>query len=124
MTSLKTSKLVGYPWSDLFDLVLDVASYPEFVPYCREVKILSRATQEPEMTIIVSRMTVGFSVFEGGSATRTTGEGIHRPAPGGRERGRGRGGGPRRAATLWAGSVARRAARRGSDRAGLLGGLR
>ena len=78
MTSLQTSKLVEYPWSDLFNLVLDVASYREFVPYCREVKILSRATQEPEMTIIVSRMTVGFSVFEVGYANRTTGDAIAR----------------------------------------------
>ena len=70
MTSLQTSKLVGYPWLDLFNLVLDVKSYPEFVPHCREVRLLSRRMEEPGMIIIVSRMIVGFSVFEVGYARR------------------------------------------------------
>jgi coenzyme Q-binding protein COQ10 len=78
MTSLQTSKLVGHLWSDLFNLVLDVTNYPEFVPHCREVRILSRTAQDPEMTIIISRMTVGFSVFEVGYANRTTGGAIAR----------------------------------------------
>jgi coenzyme Q-binding protein COQ10 len=78
MTSLQTSKLVGHLWSDLFNLVLDVTNYPEFVPHCREVRILSRTAQDPEMTIIISRMTVGFSVFEVGYANRTTGDAIAR----------------------------------------------
>jgi ribosome-associated toxin RatA of RatAB toxin-antitoxin module len=42
MTSIQATKLVGYPWSDLFNLVLDVKSYREFVPHCREVRLLSR----------------------------------------------------------------------------------
>lgn len=78
MTSVQTSKLVGYPWSDLFNLVLDVKSYPEFVPHCREVRLLSRTTEEPGRTIIVSRMTVGFSAFEIRYANRTTGDAISR----------------------------------------------
>jgi len=72
MTSVQTSKLVGYPWLDLFNLVLDVSSYPEFVPHCREVRLLSRRMEEPGTTIIVSRMTVGYSAFELGYANRTT----------------------------------------------------
>ncbi len=72
MTSVQTTKLINYPWSDLFNLVLDVKSYPEFVPHCREVRLLSRKMEEPGMTIIVSRMTVGFSAFEVGYANRTT----------------------------------------------------
>ncbi|MGC1689420.1 MAG: type II toxin-antitoxin system RatA family toxin [Pseudolabrys sp.] len=72
MTSIQTTKLVGYPWSDLFNLVLDVKSYPEFVPHCRKVRLLSHRTTELGVTIIVSRMTVGFSVFEVSYANRTT----------------------------------------------------
>ena len=64
MTSIQTTKFVGYPWSDLFNLVLDMKSYPEFVPRCRAVRILSHRTAAPGMTIIVSRMTVGFLAFE------------------------------------------------------------
>jgi coenzyme Q-binding protein COQ10 len=78
MASLQTRKLVGYPWLDLFNLVLDVKSYPEFVAHCREVRLLSRRMEEPGMTIIVSRMIVGFSVFEVGYANRTKGDAIGR----------------------------------------------
>jgi len=78
MTSVQTAKIVSYPWSDLFDLVLDVQSYPEFVPHCREVRLLSRRVKEPGVTIIISRMTVGFLAFEIGYSNRTTGDSIRR----------------------------------------------
>jgi len=78
MTSVQTTKLIGYPWSDLFDLVLDVKSYPQFVPHCHDVRLLSRKTSEPGTTVIVSRMTVGFSAFEVGYSNRTTGDAIGR----------------------------------------------
>jgi len=71
MSSVETSKLVGYPWRELFDLVLDVERYPQFVPHCRDVRLLSRTTQEPGVTVIVSRMTVGLSALEVGYTNRT-----------------------------------------------------
>ena len=64
MPNLPTSKLVPYAWSDLFNLVLDLKSYPEFVPHCRAVRLLSCKREGPHTTIIVSRMTVGFLAFE------------------------------------------------------------
>ena len=76
MPSTKTTRLFCYRWSELFDLVLDVKSYPEFVPHCRAVKMLSRKVQEPGRTIIVSRMTVGFLAFQIDYANRTTGDEI------------------------------------------------
>jgi coenzyme Q-binding protein COQ10 len=78
MPRTQTTKFVGYPWWDLFNLVLDVKSYPEFVPRCREVRLLSHRMTEPGMTIIVSRMTVGFSAFEVSYANRTTADTIGR----------------------------------------------
>jgi ribosome-associated toxin RatA of RatAB toxin-antitoxin module len=51
MTNVQATKLNGYPWSDLFNLVLDVKRYPEFVPHCREVRLLSHKMEEPGMTI-------------------------------------------------------------------------
>lgn len=72
MATFQTGKLVAYPWSELFDLVLDVERYPEFVPHCRAVRLLSRKTRAPDLTVIVSRMTVGFSALEVGYANRTT----------------------------------------------------
>jgi coenzyme Q-binding protein COQ10 len=78
MASIQTTKLLCYPWSDLFNLVLDVKSYPEFVPHCREVRLLSRRMVEPNTTIIVSRMTVGFSAFAVGYANRAIADAIGR----------------------------------------------
>jgi coenzyme Q-binding protein COQ10 len=78
MTSIQTTKFVGYPWSDLFNLVLDVKSYPEFVPHCRAVRLLSHRMIEPCTTIVVSRMTVGFLVFDINYANRTTANKIGR----------------------------------------------
>ena len=78
MTSIQTTKFVCYPWSDLFNLVLDVKSYPEFVPRCRKVRLLSHRITEPGVTIIVSRMTVGFSAFEVSYANRTTADTVGR----------------------------------------------
>jgi len=78
MTSIQTTKFVGYRWLDLFNLVLDVKSYPEFVPRCHAVRLLSCRMTEPGTTIVVSRMTVGFSVFEVSYANRTTADTIKR----------------------------------------------
>lgn len=71
MPHVQTTKLLAYPWADLFDLVLDVKSYPQFVPHCRAIRVLSRRTEAPGKTAIVSRMTVGFSALEVGYANRT-----------------------------------------------------
>jgi coenzyme Q-binding protein COQ10 len=78
MTSVQTSRVLGYPWPALFNLVLDVECYPQFVPHCREVRLLSHRMEEPGTTIIVSRMTVGFSVLQLGYANQTVGDAISR----------------------------------------------
>ena len=78
MPSTKKTRFLGYRWSELFDLVLDVKSYPEFVPHCRAVKMLSSKREEPGETIIISRMTVGFLAFQIDYANRTTGDEIAR----------------------------------------------
>jgi coenzyme Q-binding protein COQ10 len=66
---VRIRKRVRHRWDDLFALVLDVESYPDFLPHCRAVRILSRATQGDP--VIVSRMTVGLSAVEVGYANRT-----------------------------------------------------
>ena len=76
MPNLQTSKLVPYTWSDLFNLVLDLKSYPEFVPHCRAVRLLSCKSEGPHTTIIVSRMTVGFLAFEVAYTNRAIGDAV------------------------------------------------
>lgn len=66
------------PWTDLFDLVLDVRHYPAFVPHCRAVKLFSRKVDGEGRAIVVSRMTVGLSALEVAYANRTTGDRVAR----------------------------------------------
>jgi coenzyme Q-binding protein COQ10 len=67
-------KTVPHRWEDIFGLVMDVQSYPAFVPYCREVRRLSRKTDGDTRTIVVSSMTVGFAAVNVSYATRTVGD--------------------------------------------------
>ena len=74
MPLVKITRPVAHRWADLFKLVLDVETYPIFVPYCREVKLLSRSVKSPADTVIVSRMTVGLSALEVSYSNRTRGD--------------------------------------------------
>lgn len=71
MTDIRISRRMGHKWTDLFALVLDVERYPGFVPHCREVRVRSRETDDPARTVIVSRMTVGWSALQVGYSNRT-----------------------------------------------------
>jgi coenzyme Q-binding protein COQ10 len=70
----KIIRRIRHRWVDLFDLVLDVERYPDFVPHCRGVKLYSRKIADASRTIIVSRMSVGVSALEIGYANRTVGD--------------------------------------------------
>lgn len=74
MTEIKIIKRIHHHWIDLFRLVLDVESYPAFVPYCRDDKLLWRKSEGPTNTIIVSRMTIGLAALQVSYANRTVGD--------------------------------------------------
>ena len=65
---------IRHRWTDLFDLVLDLERYPDFVPHCRAVQVHSRAAGEGGRTVIVSRMTVGVAGFDASYTNRTVGD--------------------------------------------------
>ena len=46
MTTVHRSALLLYPASDIYTLVSDIESYPEFLPWCRSSRILSRDGDE------------------------------------------------------------------------------
>jgi coenzyme Q-binding protein COQ10 len=69
-SDVRMKKRIRRRWTDLFDLVLDLKSYPDFVPHCRAVRVLSRSSLDGKTTI-VSRMTVGMSAIEVSYANRT-----------------------------------------------------
>ena len=51
--------VVRYTAEQLFDLVADVGSYPEFLPWCTGARVVSRTEQE-----VVADLTIGFGPFK------------------------------------------------------------
>jgi coenzyme Q-binding protein COQ10 len=72
MRNIKVRKRIGHHWADLFDLVADIESYPEFMPCCQRTKVMTRKADRDGKTVIVSRMTVGVSALHVSYANRTT----------------------------------------------------
>ena len=46
MPSFHQAKILPYNVQELFHLVLDVKSYPEFLPWCREARIISESENQ------------------------------------------------------------------------------
>ena len=67
MTSYSERKLVAYQPRQLFDLVADVAKYPEFLPWCAGAHIRSKAENA-----LVADLTIGFGPFRESFTSRVT----------------------------------------------------
>ena len=52
------SALVPYPASEMYDIVNDVDRYPEFLPWCRSARLLSRTEEQLCGEIEVSKAGV------------------------------------------------------------------
>jgi ribosome-associated toxin RatA of RatAB toxin-antitoxin module len=55
MTSISKSALVSYSPAQMFALVDGIEAYPEFLPWCRGAKVLSRTDDEVRATIELSK---------------------------------------------------------------------
>ncbi|MFT8719885.1 type II toxin-antitoxin system RatA family toxin [Acetobacter sp.] len=51
-------RVLNYTPEQIFDLVADVANYPKFLPWCTNVRVLSKTESE-----LVADLTVGFGPF-------------------------------------------------------------
>ena len=60
-------QIVPYRPDQLFDLVADVARYPQFLPWCVATRVRHRTDQE-----LLADMTIGFGPFRETFATRDT----------------------------------------------------
>ncbi|ABM62251.1 type II toxin-antitoxin system RatA family toxin [Halorhodospira halophila] len=62
MPSISRSELVPYTAVEIYDLVNDVARYPEFIPWCKECEILetSEDTTRARMTFAKGGMEKSF----------------------------------------------------------------
>lgn len=55
MTAISKSALVSYSPAQMFALVDGIETYPEFLPWCRGAKVLSRTDDEVRATIELSK---------------------------------------------------------------------
>ena len=58
MPKFETTRRVQHSPRDMFALVADVESYPEFLPLCEALKVTSRRERENK-TLLIADMTVG-----------------------------------------------------------------
>ena len=63
MPTIRTTRTVRHTPERMFDLVADVARYPEFVPLCEKLLVRSRSQTGEGDTVIVATMTVAYKVF-------------------------------------------------------------
>lgn len=54
MTTISKNALVAYSAAEMFDLVNDIESYPNFLPWCGGSKVLSRNEDEVRATVEIA----------------------------------------------------------------------
>lgn len=58
MPYFRDSRIVNYTAEQMYDLVMDIEKYPEFVPWCNNCTILSR-----EENYIIAELEASFGIF-------------------------------------------------------------
>lgn len=77
MPQFRTKRRVRHAAAEMFDLVADVDRYPEFVPFCRSMKVRKRGQDERGRPTMVCEMTVAYKLIR---ETFTTCVTLDRPA--------------------------------------------
>ena len=62
MTSHAETKYLPYTAKEMFDLVADISSYPEFLPWCAAARVRKEA-QKGEVKQIEADLVISFKVF-------------------------------------------------------------
>lgn len=62
MPSHSESRIVPYTADLMYRVVADVEHYPEFLPWCRGLRVLSRKAEGPR-EIVMAEMLVGYKAF-------------------------------------------------------------
>ena len=62
MPTYETTRPVPHSPRQMFDLVADVESYPEFLPLCEALSVRSRKNGD-EKTLLIADMTVGYKAI-------------------------------------------------------------
>ncbi|MGA0562899.1 type II toxin-antitoxin system RatA family toxin [Ancylobacter sp. VNQ12] len=72
MPSFRNKRHVRHSAADMFDLVADVESYPEFVPLCESLKVRRRVASGEGVDILVADMSVAYKMFRESFTSRVT----------------------------------------------------
>ena len=71
MPSFRTVRRVPFTPREMYAVVADVEHYPEFLPLCDRLEVVSRAS-EGERTVLVARMSIGYKKLSETLTTRVT----------------------------------------------------
>jgi len=63
MKSFRTRRHVTHSAADMFALVSNVETYPQFVPLCEGMKVRRRSEKAPGVVELVAEMQVGFKAI-------------------------------------------------------------
>jgi coenzyme Q-binding protein COQ10 len=72
MPQFTTKRHARHTAAEMFALVADVERYPEFVPFCRSLKVKKRGQDERGRDTIVCEMTVAYKLIHETFTTRVT----------------------------------------------------
>jgi coenzyme Q-binding protein COQ10 len=72
MPEFLTKRRVRHGAADMFALVADIERYPEFVPFCRSLKVGRRGRDERGRDTIVCDMTIAYKLIQETFTTRVT----------------------------------------------------
>ena len=76
MPSFRTSRHVRFSPANMFALVADVESYPQFLPLCLGLRVKRRAQSDDGVETVIAEMTVGYRAIRETFTSRVT---IDRP---------------------------------------------
>lgn len=71
MTARRTQTIVPYSAEEMFDLVADIESYPEFIPYCRALRVLT-SSADNGTGALTAEMIVSYYAFRERFKTEVT----------------------------------------------------
>jgi coenzyme Q-binding protein COQ10 len=72
MPQFSTKHALQHAATEMFDLVADVESYPEFVPLCRALKVRRRQPLPNGNELLVAQMTVAYKFISETFTSRVT----------------------------------------------------
>ena len=72
MPTFETVRRVPFTPQQMYALVADVERYPQFLPMCEELSVISRSAGPDGAPVIVARMSIGYKAIREAFTTKVT----------------------------------------------------